>query len=39
MGGKIDVSSENHQTIFKVALPSANIERQAKNAVSYSDNR
>lgn len=39
MGGKINVSSENHQTNFKVALPSANIERQAKNAVSHSDNR
>ena len=38
MGGKISVKSENHQTIFEVVLPCANIERQAKNAVSYSDN-
>lgn len=38
MGGKISVNSENHRTVFEVALPSANIERQAKNAVSYSDN-
>ena len=38
MGGKINVSSENHITTFEVILQSANIERQAKNAVSYSDN-
>ena len=39
MGGKITVNSQNHKTSFEVKLPSANIERQAKNAVSHSDNR
>lgn len=39
MDGTIKVSSGNHQTIFEVALPCANIERQAKNAVSLADNR
>ena len=39
MGGNISVDSQNHQTIFEVAFLSANIERQAKNAVSHSDNR
>ena len=39
MGGKISVNSQNHQTEFEVTLPSANIERQAKNAVGNSDNR
>ena len=37
MGGKISVKSENHQTTFEVVLPCANIERQAKNAVSNAD--
>ena len=37
MGGKISVQSENHQTAFEVTLPCANIERQAKNAVSNAD--
>ena len=37
MGGKIAVNSENHTTVFEVTLPCANIERQAKNAVSNSD--
>lgn len=38
MGGKISVKSENNKTEFEVSLPSANIERQAKNAVRNSDN-
>ncbi len=38
MGGKINVKSENHQTEFEVSMPCANIERQAKNAVSHFDN-
>ncbi len=38
MGGKISVKSENRQTTFEILLPSANIERQAKNAVRNSDN-
>jgi len=38
MGGEINVISKNHQTTFKVSIPSANIERQAKNAVSHLDN-
>ena len=38
MGGRIDVKSENHLTTFEVSIPIANIERQAKNAVSHSDN-
>lgn len=37
MGGKISVESKNHQTTFEVTLPCANIERQAKNAVSNAD--
>jgi len=39
MGGKISVNSQNHQTEFEITLQSANIERQAKNAVGNSDNR
>lgn len=38
MGGKISVKSKNHETVFEIMLPCANIERQAKNAVSNSDN-
>lgn len=34
MGGNICVTSQNHLTTFEVSLPCANIERQAKNAVS-----
>ena len=34
MGGKISVKSENHQTTFEVALPAANIERQAREKCS-----
>ncbi len=38
MGGKISVNSNNGMTTFEVCMPCANIERQAKNAVSYLDN-
>ena len=38
MGGKISVTSQNNKTTFEVTLLSANIERQAKNAVRNSDN-
>lgn len=38
MDGKIGVKSENHETVFEVCLPCANIERQAKNAVRNSNN-
>lgn len=38
MGGKINVESQNCKTTFTVSVPTANIERQAKNAVSHSDN-
>lgn len=38
MGGKISVNSQNHITVFEVMLPTANIERQAQNAVSHIDN-
>lgn len=39
MNGEISVKSENHETTFTVKFMSANIERQAKNAVGNSDNR
>lgn len=38
MGGSIRVNSQNHETTFEISLPIANIERQAKNAVSHADN-
>lgn len=38
MGGNIKVCSKNHETTFEIALPCANIERQAKNAVGNSHN-
>ncbi len=38
MGGEIIVSSQNHETTFEILLPCANIERQAKNAVSDTHN-
>jgi len=38
MGGKISVKSQNHETVFEVLLPCANIERQAINAVRNTDN-
>lgn len=38
MGGKINVSSKNHETTFEVLMPCANIERQAKNAVRNTNN-
>ena len=38
MGGKISVNSKNRETTFEVLLPQANIERQAKNAVSHINN-
>lgn len=34
MSGKISVKSENHITIFEVTLPTANIERQAREKCS-----
>ena len=37
MGGKISVKSENNKTTFQVSFPFANMERQAKNAVSHID--
>lgn len=39
MGGIIKVNSQNHETTFEVSMPCANIERQAKNAVSHTDYR
>ena len=39
MKGEIFLKSENHETTFTVKFMSANIERQAKNAVGNSDNR
>lgn len=38
MGGKINVKSQNHETVFEVLMPCANIERQAINAVRNTDN-
>lgn len=38
MNGKISVQSANHQTTFEVLLPTANIERQAINAVGNTNN-
>lgn len=38
MGGKISVKSQNHITTFEISVPCANIERQAKNAVSDINN-
>jgi len=38
MGGTINVKSQNHETVFEIYLPCANIERQAKNAVRNADN-
>ncbi len=38
MGGKINVKSQNHETVFEVLMPCANIERQAINAVRHTDN-
>jgi len=38
MGGKITVYSQDHKTTFEVTFNCANIERQAKNAVSHIDN-
>lgn len=38
MKGSISVKSENHKTTFTVKFLSANIERQAKNAVGNSNN-
>ena len=38
MGGNIRVNSQNHETVFEVSMPCANIERQAMNAVRNSNN-
>jgi signal transduction histidine kinase len=38
MGGTISVKSQNHETVFEVSMPCANIERQAINAVRNSNN-
>ena len=38
MQGEISVKSKDNETTFTVKFPSANIERQAQNAVSYTDN-
>ena len=38
MKGEISVESKDNETTFTVKFPSSNIERQAQNAVSYTDN-
>ena len=38
MKGEIGVKSKDNETTFSVKFPSSNIERQAQNAISYTDN-